>query len=294
MTKTNPISSRQSHGRSSQLGLGSIWVRSVLILALIRPVRAGEPLSIPVPGDDATYRTTLVVRKGAALGTGIIIASVEGESLILTAAHVIEDPGPLHVELFRYNLGWERDRSASGFPRRLAATVAAQNHDTDLAILRVVGQLELPYVARIAPLNRPIPSGTPVTSIGFDRGERLIGFPTRVKRVERIDLDRGGGGRSFLITDHPPEVGRSGGGLFLEDGQLAGVCLARAQLRPGATLGMYSTIANVRSLIDANERLAKVISRSHPVVGSKQPRPSTVQRPNPAQINRTGNRLRAN
>jgi len=270
------------------------WVRFFLTLLMLSPTRAGEPLDAPMPEDDATYRPTVVVRKGSALGTGTIIASVEGETLILTAAHVVEDPGPLHVELFRYNLGFERIRSMTGFPRRLRATIAARDRDTDLAILRVGGQLELPYVARIAPSNRPFVSGTAVTSIGFDRGERLIGFPTRIKKVERIDMDRGGGERSFLITEHPPEVGRSGGGLFLQNGTLVGVCLAKAQLKPGAILGMYSPVGNVRRLLEAHENLAAVVARSHPVVSATQPPSTPRQRLDAPQIDRTGDRVRAN
>jgi len=273
---------------------GNGWVRSVFLLLVLGSARAGEPLDVPLPGDDATYRTTVLVRKGSALGTGTIIASVEGETLILTASHVVEEPGPLHVEFFRYNLGYERSRSVTGFPRRISASIAARDRNTDLAILRVGGQLKFPYVARIAPSDRPIPGGTFVTSIGFDRGERLIGFATKVKRVERIDMDRGGGDRSFLITENPPEMGRSGGGLFLQDGTLVGVCLARAQIKPGAVLGMYGTVGNVERLLKTQKTLASVVARSQPVVPAPPAPATATRRPETPEINRTGDRIRAN
>jgi len=292
--ETNPFSANLSR----KLGLGNAfgggWVRSVFLLLVLGSARAGEPLDVPLPGDDATYRPTVVVRKGSALGTGTIIASVEGETLILTASHVVEESGPLHVELFRYNFGLEHARSVKGFPRKVGASIAARDRNTDLAILRVGGQLKLPYVARIAMSSRPIAVGSAVTSIGFDRGERLIGFPTRVKKVERIDMDRGGGDRSFLITENPPEVGRSGGGLFLPDGTLVGVCLAKAQLKLGPVLGMYSTVANVERLLKSQQGLGSVVARSHPVV-SAPPSPSTIPRKlDIPEINRTGDRIRAN
>ena len=273
---------------------GLHWVRLGILFLLLPSALASQPLDIPVPGDDATYRPTVVVRKGTALGTGTIIGSVEGETLILTAAHVVEEDGLLHVEFFRYNMGWERSRSVAGFPRKVRASIAARDRDTDLAILRVGGQLEFPYVARIAPGNRSIAPGTPVTSIGFDRGERLIGFPTRVKQVERVDMDRGGGDRAFLITEHPPEVGRSGGGLYLKDGTLIGVCLARAQLKPGPTLGMYSTVSSVRRLLASHEDLASVVARSHPVIAATKPPPNLDAKPGGPQVKRTGDRVRAN
>jgi len=285
---SQPINS--SRNPKPNRSFGSHWIRSAWWVLLLVPAQAGEPLDRPAPGDDATYRTTVMVRKGTALGTGTIIGSVEGETLILTAAHVVEESGPLFIELYRYNLGWERTRSTAGFPRRLPATLAARDRDADLAILRVRGQLALPYVVRIAPDDRHIAPGTPVTSIGFDRGEKLIGFPSRVRRFDRVDMDHGGGDRPFLITDHPPEVGRSGGGLFLADGTLVGVCIARAELKPGLVRGLYSTVGNVWNLLEAHDKLAGVVARSNPVVAAAKPE-SKAKVP---QINRTGDRLRAN
>ena len=49
----------------------------------------------PVPWDDGTYRATVVVRRGTSQGSGTIIASVEGETLVLTAAHVVKAEGPI-------------------------------------------------------------------------------------------------------------------------------------------------------------------------------------------------------
>lgn len=267
------------------------WLAAGLLAA---PGRAGEPVDAPLPGDDATYRPTVLVRKGPALGTGTIIASVEGESLILTASHVVDDPGPLHVELFRHNFGWERSRSAAGFPRKVAAAVATRDRDADLAILRVRGQLALPYVARLAPASRSLAVGSPVTSIGFDHGGRLTGFASRVRRIDRVDMDRGGGDRPFLITDHPPEVGRSGGGLFLANGMQVGVCVARAQLPPGPVVGMYAPVESVRALLDGRDDLRAVVARSSPVVAATPPPPRAAPRVEKPRVDRTGDRLRTN
>ena len=87
---------------------------AVALVAMLGPgSRAGTPRDAPVAGDDATYRTTVLVRKGPMLGTGTIVGSVEGEALILTAAHVVEGPGPLRVELFPL-----QPRAGSAPPRR--------------------------------------------------------------------------------------------------------------------------------------------------------------------------------
>ena len=51
-------------------------------------------LRAPVPWDDATYRATVVVRRGTSQGSGTIIASVDGDTLVLTASHVVKAEGP--------------------------------------------------------------------------------------------------------------------------------------------------------------------------------------------------------
>ncbi len=241
-------------GQSGALLGIAVW----LVLA-----QAVGALDAPQPGDDATYRPTVMIRKGTSLGSGTIISSVEDETLILTASHVVEGPGPLHVELFRFNVGLERTRNASGFPRKIAATVAARDIDADLAILRVRGQLAFPYVARLGQGEVPPPTGTPVTTIGFDKGEQIIGFSTKIKSVERIDMDRGGGDRPFLITEHPPEHGRSGGGLFRNDGALVGVCVGRIELLKGRKIGLFTSLTNVKALIRAHDDIVGSLSRSN-------------------------------
>ncbi len=72
----------------------------------------------PVPWDDETYRPTVVVRRGTSQGSGTIIASVDGETLVLTASHVVKTDGPIFVELHRYNLRMEgRAATPGAWPR---------------------------------------------------------------------------------------------------------------------------------------------------------------------------------
>jgi S1-C subfamily serine protease len=231
-------------------------------VALLTGVGAAE---LPRPGDDATYRPTVMIHRGKSVGTGTIIASVEGETLILTASHVVAtETGPIVIELYRYNFGVEHVQAVTGFPRRIEASLIARDPDTDLAILRIKGQLAFPYVARIAKGDALPAVGTRVTTIGFDKGAKLIGFSTKVKTVGRIDLEKGGGSRPFIVTEDPPEVGRSGGGLFRPDGALVGVCIAKANRAGERTIGVFSTLGNVRDLIRANEDIEATMARAKP------------------------------
>jgi S1-C subfamily serine protease len=246
------------HGTGS--GGARRW-RFVLLVALASwPALASDA---PRPGHDATFRPTVLVRQGKSLGSGTIIASVEGATLILTASHVVDGSESIYIEVNRFNLGLEKTRSSAGFPRKLAAKLVAREVDADLAILWVKGELAFPYVARLGPGEAPPAEKTGVMTIGFDKGERLIGFGTRIKGVEKLDMGHGGGERSFLVTEDPPEHGRSGGGLFLANGALVGVCVARAEMEKGQKIGLFASLGDVKLLINEDEEIAATLARSN-------------------------------
>jgi S1-C subfamily serine protease len=233
-----------------------------MVLALVLTATSSGADDPPKINHDLTFRPSVIVRQGQSLGTGVIIASVEGETLIVTASHVVDGSGPIEIEIHRFHLGLERTRTATGFPRRLSSKLVARDVDADLAILQIKGELAFPYVAKLASGAAVPAEGTQVMSIGFDRGERLIGVNTRAKSVEKLDMGHGGGERDFLVTEDPPEVGRSGGGLFRADGTLVGVCVARVELEKGRKFGLFAPLANVRGLIESDEKLAATLVRS--------------------------------
>ena len=162
-----------------------------------------------------------------------MIASVPGETLVLTASHVLDADGATSIEVHRYNLGLEKRKSTAGFPRTIPAQIVAIDRASDLAVLRVSGFESMPYVARLAPAGVEAPPGLAVVSVGIDLGETLASWGSRVVEPVRIDLKRGGGARPFLLVEKAPEHGRSGGGLFAPDGSVVGVCIGRAEVVPG-------------------------------------------------------------
>ena len=86
----------------------------------------------------------MLVRRGSSQGTGTIIASLDGETLVLTAAHVIRGRGSISVELHRYNLGIEHQPSVPGkWPRQVVAEPVASDTFADLAILRLRDMIAL-------------------------------------------------------------------------------------------------------------------------------------------------------
>ena len=203
-----------------------------------------------VPWDDWTYRPTVVVRRGTSQGSGTIIASVDGETLVLTAAHVLKAEGPVWVELHRYNLGLERTAAAGVWPRVIQAAPAARDLAADVAIVRLEKMIALPYVARLASgAEKPQPRSV-VSSLGIDLGRKLSMWRTRLVETTSIELNDSGEIRPFLITEKIPEHGRSGGGLFLASGELVGVCVGHAALDQGRRRGVFAAGESIQLLLE--------------------------------------------
>lgn len=236
------------------IGLAVCWIAAAMAVA------ASPAADRPRPEDDWTFRPTVIIRRGNAQGSGSVVSSVEGETLILTAAHVVEDRGPLKVELHRYNLGLENDRAGTVWPRSVPAEVVAADDSADVAVLRIKGLGPLPFVARLAVEGAEPPRGTLVTSLGIDRGTELSSWPTRIAHIDRFEIEGTGAERSFLITTRPPEHGRSGGGLFLANGDLVGVCVGRAKLVKGRNSGIFASSASIRRLLRTFDLDARILS----------------------------------
>ncbi|WP_406697695.1 serine protease [Singulisphaera sp. Ch08] len=241
---------------------GSLWI------AVVMAVAASPAADRPRPEDDFTFRPTVIIRKGNAQGSGSVISSVEGETLILTAAHVVEAPGALKVELHRYNLGLENDRSGVNWPRSVPAEVVAADDSADVAVLRIKGIRPLPFVARLSVQGAEPRRGTVVTSLGIDKGTQLSSWPTRIAQIDRFEIEGTGAERFFLITTRPPEHGRSGGGLFLTNGDLVGVCVGRAKLVKGRNSGIFASSSSIRRLLRAHDLDARILPARAPATAS--------------------------
>ncbi len=218
-----------------------------------------------VPSDDWTYRPTVVVRRGTSQGTGTIIASIDGETLVLTAAHVVRDQGPIVVELHRFNLGVERFAPQPGsWPRRVQAVVAASDAAADLAVLKIEKMRALPYVARLAHRATDPTAGSQVTSIGIDLGTELAAWTSLVVEILSFKLNDSREERQFLITEQVPEHGRSGGGLFGSGGELVGVCVGHAELLKGKRMGVFGSLESIRLLLDDHQMTAAIARSEAP------------------------------
>jgi len=271
------------------LGVAAVlWDAGAVSVAVAAGPRPGVERG--TAGDDLVFRPTVIVRRGNGQGSGTIIASVEGETLILTAAHVVRESGPVGVELHRYNLGVEQAMPRGGWPVTLPGEVAAADTAGDVAVVRVRGRPALPFVARLGAAGDEPARGAVVTSVGVDNGNRLESWSTRVRgdvwfalvtesrkgatrkggtrfrptARPRNDAALDPGERPFLLTARAPEHGRSGGGLFLDDRRLVlvGVCVGRVEADgENRAVGVFASGETVRRLLREND-LDTVVARS--------------------------------
>jgi S1-C subfamily serine protease len=165
------------------------------------------------------------------------------------------------VELHRYNFGLDGTPSHLTWPRVLHAEVVVADVPSDVAILRARRTPVLPYVARLGLVDRKVTPGTPVTSIGIDKGESLNSWSAHAYGIVPLDPKETGAERPFLITDRAPEHGRSGGGLFLANGDLVGVCVGRINRKTGEAIGVFAPLESIHRLIH-EKRLEETIAIS--------------------------------
>ena len=195
---------------------------------------------------------------GLSTGTGTIIDTRDGEALILTCAHIfreIRGEGPVDLDLFLES-----------------GTVRVQGKCVDYDL-----ENDLAFVKFTVPPNtliRAVPLATQDTlfagqnliSVGCDGGAE----PT-IRQHRIISLDRCSHSQNlfhYIQVSGAPTLGRSGGGLFSDDGHLVGVCNTGD---PNSNDGHFVPHSVVRSQMD---RLGFTVVYQSPSLSSQPSRSS--------------------
>lgn len=174
------------------------------------------PSLTAAPEDRHPAVVSVIVARGAAtaMGTGTVIASEGGDSLVLTNAHVADDPAAgytvVHGEYSypaKYLCGSKVTRVRPDF---------LEIAGPDLALL-VVPDKALP-VARLAAL--PPAEGDRVRQWGFCDST----YGTRATYKTGKILPRRDYVRPITLTSIPAKQGDSGSGLFNDAGEVVAVC----------------------------------------------------------------------
>lgn len=176
-------------------------------------------------------------------------AVLVGPQTALTAAHCVEDPGPMHVRVGGRRLGVEAcavHPSAYGHPRECGAGPGRTDVDHDLAVLTLAAPAEVtPVQVLLAPpeLRADWWRERTVRLVGWDRRPRFVGPLARRSGENRIVERRRG---AFVtaptgIDGFHTIVGDSGGPALLRVGGVEHVAgVLRGGPAPGSTRSVYA------------------------------------------------------
>ena len=162
----------------------------------------------------ATVKIKVEDPEGISYATGTVIHSHGNESLVVTCGHVFRESkgsGDISVE---YGFADQNISVGSGD----LIFYDADARDIALLVLSTDGD-SIPAV-QIASKRSTVDIGNDAFSIGCDHGEYPTIRHTRIKNRAAYD-----GAIKYDIYGRPVD-GRSGGGLFNQDGELIGVCNA--------------------------------------------------------------------
>jgi S1-C subfamily serine protease len=207
--------------------------------------------------------------KGQAYASGTIIDSREGQALVITCGHVFRDSAgkaPLNVEIFELVPGGIR---AAG---QVPAQLVHYDLERDLALVGIWPTRPV-TIAAVAPEGAAIERGDRAVSVGCSRGDDPTALATRITTLDRYDAPPN------IEATGAPVQGRSGGGLFNDQGQLIGVCFAADY---EGNEGLYASLESIHAELTQNglseiyKRVAGGPSREAPVVRGQEPLENVV------------------
>mgnify|MGYP003630038110 FL=1 len=186
----------------------------------------------------STVRIRVKDRKGMDLGSGTIIHSAVGRTLIVTCSHIfseLKNDSLIEVDVFQ---GDKHDT--------YVGTLVRYNLEADVGLISIPTSNAVP-AAKVAGIEYQVKAGDVVASIGCNGGE----FPT-LEKIQVTELNRFLGPDNIECTGMPVQ-GRSGGGLFDRSGRLVGVCFA---VDKEDKRGLYAGLPVIHKLLDDSQLTA--------------------------------------
>jgi hypothetical protein len=180
----------------------------------------------------ATVRIRVDDPQGQSIATGTIIDTHGSEALALTCGHLFRDSqgrGAIHVDLFNGRQS-----------QTVQATLISYDLDRDIGLVSFAPGFSVAR-ASIAQAGHPFRAEERVFSVGCDKGGEPSLRESRITSIDRYV------GPPNIETAGAPEDGRSGGGLFSEDGYLIGVC---NHADPTDDEGIYASLPTIHWELD--------------------------------------------
>ncbi len=175
-----------------------------------------------------SVRLKVTDSKGMDWGSGTIIFSEPGQTLVLTCGHVFrhfDQQARVEVDIFE-------DTKY----QRLEGEVIKYDLKKDIGLVLIRTPKVLP-VARVATESARL--GDVVTSVGCGGGDPPLLLQHRVSKTTGFVED-------LLECTGTPVSGRSGGGLFSSKGEVVGVCILAD---PNGRSGLYTGLKTIQELL---------------------------------------------
>lgn len=242
----------------------------------------------PVAWVDSTVRLRIEDKKGVNWGTGTIIDTRRDQALILTCGHIFRDSigqGPVEVHLFN---------SQDGTSMKVLGKLEYWDLNTDIGFVIIYP----PSPVRAVPLA-PADSlqvQQKVFSVGCNGGanptlmeHQILSLPTMMEHqilsLNRFSPPTNEGATPpfhYIHVSGAPTQGRSGGGLFSEDGYLVGVCNMGD---PRTNDGQFVPLSEVRRMLDSMQ--LSFVHQTPSLVDSIQAVPGSLSLDSPTLLSRS-------
>lgn len=158
---------------------------------------------------EATIRLRIEDASGHSVGTGTIVDTHGDEALAITCGHIFRDSGGQGRVLV--------DLLLDGRSRTVEGTLISYDLTRDIGLVSFIPRFAV-SPAKIAPAGHRFAKGDSVFTVGCDNGGEPSIRDSRITSIDRYI------GPPNIETTGEPVQGRSGGGLFSQDGFLIGIC----------------------------------------------------------------------
>ena len=211
---------------------------------------------------ETVVRIRVLSQGSVGFGSGTIIHSTPEESLILTCAHVFklegrrqqppasEFPRKVMIDLFDGHLRGTKPAQV-GFVESVEGKAVDYDFTLDVGLIRIRPGRRLP-AARVVPAHWTPAERMSMRTVGCSEGRDASVWPTQILKPKMKGLS-GNPHYEAIECAVAPLQGRSGGGLFTDDGFVAGVCNF-AETR--GDVGLYATPTSIYRILDRNKLMA--------------------------------------
>ena len=235
-------------------------VQPAVIRAKLDQEKAGPKVSVVDDPLASSVRVRITSGDGVNYGSGTIIQSRKGRTVILTCGHIFRDLDPaakIEVDVFTGGKAETYVGKSIGF-----------DLEGDVGLLAIATDSPLP-ASPLAAVSDEVQMRQSVYSIGCGGGD-----PPSRQDVYVTVLNRYLGPDNIECTGEPLQ-GRSGGGLFNAEGDVVGVCVAAD---PRDKRGLYAGLKVIHELVK-NHELSELLPKSaagEPVLAKSAPEPKVA------------------